>query len=146
MLFQTSLPSFVKDYLFSLIKKKRKPSTIKRYIYDLEDFFLWMQIEKHEQSFATWATLTKRDIENYITILTDSRRYQPRTTKRVLTVLNQLYKYYDNLGLSKNPILEINMIELEEDTMTDSDFFNKSGNKTAVHVTSIKPQPFRKST
>ncbi|QOY34559.1 tyrosine-type recombinase/integrase [Anaerobacillus isosaccharinicus] len=123
--FKTSLPSFVKEYLYSLVKKKRKPSTVKRYIYDLEDFFIWLEIEKRNQSFVTWANLTHDDIQRYLSILTESRSYSPRTTKRVLTVLNQLYKYYDNLGLSKNPILEINIIDCGEVPMTSHDFLNE---------------------
>lgn len=119
------MPSYVEEYLLSLVKKKRKPSTIKRYIYDLEDFFVWLEIEKKDQSFATWANLTPEDIQKYMIILTDSRKYHPRTTKRVITVLNQLYKFYDNLGLSKNPILEINKIDIEELPMNVSDFINK---------------------
>lgn len=123
--FKTSLPSFVKEYLYSLVKKKRKPSTIKRYIYDLEDFFVWLEIEKRNQSFVTWANLSRDDIQCYLSILTESRKYSPRTIKRVLTVLNQLYKYYDNLGLSKNPILEINIIDCKEAPMTTHEFLNK---------------------
>ncbi|RXI97926.1 site-specific integrase [Anaerobacillus alkaliphilus] len=125
-LFQTSLPDFVKDYLFTLVKKKRKPSTIKRYIYDLEDFFLWLKVEKKNQSFATWSNLTSSDLQEYVSLLTNSRKYHPTTTRRVVTVLNQLYKYYDNLGLSKNPILEINIIEIEEPMMTADDFLSES--------------------
>lgn len=123
--FKTSLPSFVKEYLYSLVKKKRKPSTIKRYIYDLEDFFVWLEIEKNNHSFVTWANLTQDDIQNYLTILTVSRKYSPRTTKRVLTVLNQLYKYYDNLGLSKNPILEINIIDCGVSSMASHEFLSE---------------------
>ena len=121
---KTALPCFVQDYLFTLVKKKRKPSTIKRYIYDLEDFFLWLHIEKKSNSFSTWSQLTPTDIEQYLYILTNSRKYQPRTTKRILTVLNQLYKYYDNQGLSKNPIVKIPQIEIDELSLTESDFIN----------------------
>jgi site-specific recombinase XerD len=124
-LHKTSLPSFVKDYLASLFNKQRKASTIKRYIYDLEDFFVWLQIEKGDRSFATWSKLAPVDIQTYLSILTHHRKYQPRTTKRVLTVLNQLYKYYDNLGLSQNPILEINKIDIKEPTMTNLDFLTE---------------------
>ncbi len=122
ILLQTSLPGYVKDYLYTLIKKKRKPSTLKRYIYDLEDFFVWLQLEKQDQSFATWKDLSPIDLQKYLSILINSRKYRPTTTRRVITVLNQLYKYYDNLGLSKNPILEINMIEIEEPLLTNEDF------------------------
>lgn len=122
IILQSHLPQFVKNYLFDLCHKQRKETTIKRYIYDLEDFFTWLSIEKQDQSFATWAGITPYDLEKFVAILTNERNYKPRTTNRVLTVLNQLYKYYDNLGLSKNPIQKINMIEMEEPRMTPSDF------------------------
>ncbi|OIJ09987.1 hypothetical protein BKP35_16030 [Anaerobacillus arseniciselenatis] len=118
----STLPSFAQHYLLSLVKKNRKASTIKRYLYDLEDFFVWLQIEKKSQSFSTWAQLTPRDIEQYLDILTSSRKYQPRTTKRIITVLNQLYKYYDNQGLSKNPITKIHQIEIGEPRLNENDF------------------------
>lgn len=117
-----SLPNFVNKYLDSLVKKNRKPATIKRYKYDLEDFFLWLRTEKNDQSFSLWSNLKTVDIEKYIFLLTDTRNYQPRTTRRVITVLNQLYKYYDNLGLSQNPISKIAQIEINEQRMSATDF------------------------
>lgn len=122
----TSFPNFVNNYLESLVKKNRKPATIKRYIYDLEDFFLWLRTEKNDQSFSLWSNLKPVDIEKYIFLLTDTRNYQPRTTKRVITVLNQLYKYYDNLGLSQNPISKIAQIEINHQVMIATDFLTST--------------------
>lgn len=122
----TSLPEFVNQYLDSLFKKNRKPATIKRYRYDLEDFFLWLRTEKNDQSFSLWSNLKTVDIEKYIFLLTDIRNYQPRTTKRVITVLNQLYKYYDNLGLSQNPISKIAEIEINDRTMITTNFLTST--------------------
>lgn len=122
----TSFPNFVNKYLESLVKKNRKPATIKRYKYDLEDFFLWLRTEKNDQSFSLWSKLKPVDIEKYIFLLTDTRNYQPRTTKRVITVLNQLYKYYDNLGLSQNPISKIAQIEINHQVMIATDFLTST--------------------
>ncbi|WNF35365.1 site-specific integrase [Bacillaceae bacterium IKA-2] len=121
-----TLPEFVNEYLDSLVKKNRKPATIKRYRYDLEDFFLWLRTEKNDQSFSIWSNLKTTDIEKYIFLLTDTRNYHPRTTKRIITVLNQLYKYYDNLGLSQNPISKIAKIEMDEPTMIATDFLTST--------------------
>ncbi|OIJ13083.1 hypothetical protein BKP37_11250 [Anaerobacillus alkalilacustris] len=133
---KTSLPSFVKEFLFHLVQKKRKSSTIRRYIYDLEDFFLWLHTEKKDLTFSTFANLSSTDINNYFNILTKTRNYQPRTTKRIQIVLNQLYKYYDNQGLSKNPIHKISKIEIGEPLMMAEDFLTE---QEIIHLfTSIR--------
>ena len=56
-----------KPFLF-LLNKGRKPSTIKRYVYDIEDFGHWLENKKLPSS-NIWATLCTKDYEDYFSDL-----------------------------------------------------------------------------
>lgn len=100
-----NLPIYAIEFLESLIKRGRKASTISRYAYDLEDFFSWISREKQNHSFQTFQHVTTKDLEKYMTFLTDKKQYSPQTMQRILIVLNQLYKYF-----IKKKVLHVNPV------------------------------------
>ena len=53
------------------MNKGRKPSTIKRYVYDIEDFGHWLKKQKLPSS-NIWATLCTKDYEDYFSDLKES--------------------------------------------------------------------------
>ncbi|WP_245947289.1 tyrosine-type recombinase/integrase [Bacillus taeanensis] len=125
-LFQQELPDYVEQFLYSLEAKGRQPSTIKRYRYDLADFLQWMRITKKERSFKCFQSLTDEEVAQYFHVLTIDRQYSYRTLKRVLTVLNQLYLYYRQLGkLRYNPLSSLSVDVEKFGPLKEEDFISE---------------------
>lgn len=57
-----------------LLNIGRKPSTIKRYIYDVESFIQWLQLSKRFNENNVWESLHKKDFESFFTYLKDDRQ------------------------------------------------------------------------
>ncbi len=55
----------VQHFSTFLLDKGRKPSTIKRYAYDIEDFGHWLQESKKLPLQNIWTTLNTEDYEEY---------------------------------------------------------------------------------
>jgi site-specific recombinase XerD len=93
-----SIPAYINQFLISYKEKGRQPSTIKRYLYDLDEFIQWMRANYSDVSFEQWQSLTARDFASYYEFLIEQRDYSERTMKRIATVLKQLYRYYEQQG------------------------------------------------
>ncbi|MEH7754994.1 phage integrase N-terminal SAM-like domain-containing protein [Bacillus toyonensis] len=78
-----------------LSNKGRKPSTIKRYIYDVENFIQWMHQTNKFTNNIIWESLQKRDFESFFNYLKADRQYSDKTIHRIYIVLNRLYEYLD---------------------------------------------------
>ncbi|MDQ0206257.1 tyrosine-type recombinase/integrase [Alkalicoccobacillus murimartini] len=86
-------PEFVIDFLDSLKEKGRASSTIKRYSYDLEDFFKWMMNYHDKDAFTVWSTLTYDQLDEFFLYLMEKRAYKVRTIRRIISVTKQLAKF-----------------------------------------------------
>ncbi|HFK1685133.1 TPA: tyrosine-type recombinase/integrase [Bacillus tropicus] len=78
-----------------LLSKGRKPSTIKRYIYDVESFIQWLHQSKKFRESNTFECLHKKDFEAFFKYLKADRQYSDKTVHRIYIVLNRLYEYLD---------------------------------------------------
>ncbi|WP_430530763.1 tyrosine-type recombinase/integrase [Bacillus cereus] len=78
-----------------LLDKGRKPSTIKRYIYDVESCIQWLHQSKRFSDEISWDFLYKKDFEAFFTYLIEERQYSDKTVHRIYIVLNRLYEYLD---------------------------------------------------
>ncbi|CAH2464299.1 hypothetical protein IIQ_05294 [Bacillus cereus VD118] len=78
-----------------LSNKGRKPSTIKRYIYDVESFIQWLHQSKRYTNDNVWESLHKKDFEAFFDYLKAERQYCDKTVHRIYIVLNRLYEYLD---------------------------------------------------
>ncbi|MED1287574.1 tyrosine-type recombinase/integrase [Bacillus mycoides] len=78
-----------------LSNKGRKPSTIKRYIYDVENFIQWLHQSKRFTNDTIWEALPKKDFESFFNHLKADRQYSDKTVHRIYIVLNRLYEYLD---------------------------------------------------
>ncbi|WYP24886.1 site-specific integrase [Alkalihalobacillus sp. FSL W8-0930] len=97
-------PSFVTNFLDSLAEKGRAESTIKRYSYDLEDFFKWMTNNQKKDAFTVWSSLTHEELDTFFLYLMEKRAYKVRTIRRIISVTKQLAKFSITNGLiSKHP-------------------------------------------
>ncbi|MES5929956.1 phage integrase N-terminal SAM-like domain-containing protein [Bacillus cereus group sp. MG9] len=78
-----------------LSNKGRKPSTIKRYIYDVESFIQWLHQSKRFTENNLFESLHKKDFEAFFNYLKEDRQYSDKTIHRIYIVLNRLYEYLD---------------------------------------------------
>ncbi|PEO54097.1 integrase [Bacillus toyonensis] len=85
----------VEDFSSYLSNKGRKPSTIKRYIYDVESFIQWLHQSKRFTNDIIWRSLQKKDFKSFFNYLKANRQYSDKTVHRIYIVLNRLYEYLD---------------------------------------------------
>ncbi|MBN8207531.1 tyrosine-type recombinase/integrase [Bacillus sp. NTK071] len=122
-LFEQTLPEFLEEYLQSLERKGRKASTLRRYRYDLVDFTFWLRTYHRSVDFESFRQLTSERLQEYIRFLHLERHYSERTLKRIMTVLNQVYRYYMSLNRTKNnPMKEVVLPTSDVSGYIDTDF------------------------
>ncbi|EOO24079.1 hypothetical protein IIU_06866 [Bacillus cereus VD133] len=76
----------VQNFSLFLSSRGRKLSTIKRYVYDIEDFGRWLQESNRFQEKDLWEKIGKEDFEVYFQELALKRKYGYKT-------IHQLYCY-----------------------------------------------------
>lgn len=80
--------------------KGYSPNTISSYAKDLQNFVLWVRINI---AGARWSTLTRSDIDKYITEMAKVG-LKPATTNRHLSAISGIYRYMKREGLmNENP-------------------------------------------
>uniref|UniRef100_UPI00035D2065 tyrosine-type recombinase/integrase n=1 Tax=Bacillus sp. 95MFCvi2.1 TaxID=1151121 RepID=UPI00035D2065 len=110
-------------------------STIKRYVYDIEDFGHWLQKSKKLPTCNIWTTLNKKDFEAYFYDLKKKRQYSDKTIHRVYIVLNRLYQY---LKLP-NPLKDMQLSIQPNRALRAEDFISKEEEKRLkVILTSLE--------
>ncbi|MFC3526532.1 phage integrase N-terminal SAM-like domain-containing protein [Marinococcus halophilus] len=91
-------------FLSFLQSRGRKPSTLKRYEYDLADFHRFIDVVLDGEE----AAVTPGDITTYFHILVEERHYQLRTLKRIQTVLVRYFRFLrDTQRIASNPMAEL---------------------------------------
>ncbi|WP_459499982.1 tyrosine-type recombinase/integrase [Bacillus sp. C1] len=113
-----------------LLNKGRKPSTIKRYVYDIEDFGHWLEKNKKLSSSNIWATLCTKDYEDYFSDLKQKRHYSEKTMHRVFIVLNRLYHFLN----IPNPLKDMELVIQPNRSLRDEDFISKNDEKRLKHI------------
>ncbi|EOO11945.1 tyrosine-type recombinase/integrase [Bacillus cereus] len=114
-----------------LLSKGRKPSTIKRYIYDVESFIRWLHLSKRFNENNVWESLHKIDFETFFTYLKDDRKYSDKTIHRIYIVLNRLYDYLD----LPSPIEAVIHIDPPDRKLREEDFISFKEEKRLKEVT-----------
>lgn len=118
-----SLAEEAKMYLSGLERKGRQPSTIKRYAYDLEGFFLWIRTDENR----SWKSLTAEDLQAYLQFLKRDKQYSDRTIDRILTVLKRFFSHCLELHLVANdPAAALSVDHAEPDDFTEKDFISEA--------------------
>ncbi|MGG0722329.1 tyrosine-type recombinase/integrase [Bacillus mycoides] len=120
----------VQHFSSFLLDKGRKPSTIKRYAYDIEDFGQWLQESKKLPLHNIWTTLNTEDYEEYFNDLKMQRNYSDKTLHRVYIVLSRLYQYLD----LPNPIEDMNFGIQPNRALRDEDFISKAEEKRLKYI------------
>lgn len=131
---RNTLPDFVHHYLHSLEKKERQPSTIRRYAYDLEEFFVWVRAKKGQNTFDVWRSLSPDDLQEYIMFLKNEKEYSERTLNRIITVLKRFNGYYDERGYSVKGQLEgLHFEKVNDDTFSETHFITELEEEQLLH-------------
>ncbi|MBJ8055059.1 phage integrase N-terminal SAM-like domain-containing protein [Bacillus cereus] len=112
----------VQHFVSFLLDKGRKPSTIKRYVYDIEDFGQWLQKSNKLPLRNIWTTLSTENYEEYFNDLKKERNYSDKTMHRVYIVLSRLYQYLD----LSNPLEDMKLLIQPNRTLRDEDFISKA--------------------
>lgn len=118
-MFPTEFTTTVQSFSSFLLNKGRKPSTIKRYVYDIEDFGKWLLKYNKLSTSNIWPSLTSNDFEEYFSVLKEQRHYSDKTIHRIYVVLKRLYQY---LNLS-SPLENIEFIQPNR-ALRDEDFIS----------------------
>ncbi|EJQ72875.1 tyrosine-type recombinase/integrase [Bacillus toyonensis] len=115
-----------------LLSKGRKPSTIKRYIYDVESFVQWLHLSQSFNENNVWESLHKKDFEAFFTYLKDNRKYSEKTIHRIYIVLNRLYECLD----LPSPIEGVIQIDPPDRALRKEDFISFQEGKRLKEVIS----------
>lgn len=78
-MFPTEFTTTVQSFSSFLLNKGRKPSTIKRYVYDIEDFGKWLLKSNKLSTSNIWPLLTSNNFEEYFSVLKEQRHYSDNT-------------------------------------------------------------------
>lgn len=112
---------FVAEYL-NLLASKHRYTTIRRYYYDLELFFKWLDQYKGDTTLDTLHTLTEVDYAAFFTYLSD-QKYADDTQRRLTTVLYRFLLHLNIRGFnlpkmspvaSKRPLIDKDFISDKE--------------------------------
>lgn len=131
LVFMQGIQDTIKGFSSYLLNKGRKPSTVKRYIYDIEGFIQWLHLSKRFNKNDVWESLHKIDFEAFFTYLKDDRQYSDKTTHRIYVVLNRLYDYLD----LPSPIEAVIHIEQSDRKLREEDFISFEEEKRLKEVT-----------
>ncbi|NGP44053.1 site-specific integrase [Bacillaceae bacterium SIJ1] len=109
------LPQMMRAFLTSLQDKGRKRSTLQRYAYDLEDLHKWLEAQELESGHQGFRQLTPSHAARWLHDMQVERQYSTATIKRMLTVIQQFYKFLAEEGQERvsNPFLAIDLSEFK---------------------------------
>ncbi|PES71953.1 integrase [Bacillus cereus] len=126
----TEFKDTVQHFSSFLLDKGRKPSTIKRYTYDIEGFGQWLQKSKKLPLRNIWTTLSTEVYEEYFNDLKQKRNYSDNTIHRVYIVLSRLYQYLD----LPNPFKDMNLVIQPNRALCAEDFISKAEEKQLYYI------------
>ncbi|MFD1357627.1 tyrosine-type recombinase/integrase [Fictibacillus halophilus] len=120
------LPEYANSFISHLQNKGRKKSTIKRYCYDLQDFFAWLRVIKNSDHTPVIQNLTSDQLKEYFLFLSEQREYSTATSKRVFTVIKSLFQFLQSQRLiQENPFSDIEKDLKEDNQFQEEDFITE---------------------
>jgi site-specific recombinase XerD len=126
-------PKHAIDFILDLEKRGKRPSTIKRYQYDLEDYLAWIRV--NELSYEDPKVYSVSFIQSYFDLLSEERNYSYRTLKRVFSVLKQYHHFLClQKKLSNNPALDIQLHSYSEDGFTEEMFLQEDEHEQLLEI------------
>lgn len=131
-----ALPDYAIDYLISLSEKGRAESTIKRYSYDLFNFFSWKrEKDKKELSFEVWRQLSEEEYGEYFKFLVVEKEHADRTINRIFIVLKRMAIYYNSIGKTATiPEMDFLLEDTQGKSLTEKDFISEEEFTKLIHT------------
>ncbi|MGA5695743.1 tyrosine-type recombinase/integrase [Bacillus cereus] len=108
-----------------LTEKGRKQSTIKRYAYDIKDFYKWLRANEKLLHIKSWSELSEADYQTYFSELEGKRKYSQKTRHRIWVVLKKVHMF---LGIV-SPLDGINLSLIPDQSLNDNDFITEMEEK-----------------
>ncbi len=96
------LSSSLEEYKEYLTTTDKSPATLEGYSIDLDSFLRWLEAEYNCPAFVE--DITIRDIEKYLLMLKEERKYQPASRKRASISIKMFLKYAYKKKLCKEDI------------------------------------------
>ncbi|MBU4643229.1 tyrosine-type recombinase/integrase [Bacillus toyonensis] len=128
----TILEKTTKHFTDYLLQKGRKPSTIKRYNYDVEYFLSWLETTNRTIDEDIWEYLNKEDFKSFFQYLKEERHNSDKTIHRIYIALNRLYEALD----LPSPIESVIQIDQPDRSLRDQDFISTKEEKRLKEVVS----------
>lgn len=128
----TNLEKTTQIFTDYLLHKGRKPSTIKRYMYDVEHFLTWLETTDRVIDEEIWESLNKKDFKEFFHYLKEERHYSDKTIHRIYIALNRLYESLD----LPSPIESVIQIDQPDRSLRDKDFISSKEEKRLKEVVS----------
>ncbi len=128
------IPAFIESYFVYLGQKGRRPSTIRRYVYDVHDFATWLKKKRKTTEAIDWRTISKAELERFFTELIVKRNYKVRTVRRIHSVLRQIALHQKSLGSTElQAILSIEPPELTDEPLSPREWVRHDELKQLFH-------------
>ncbi|MGQ7107840.1 tyrosine-type recombinase/integrase [Bacillus cereus group sp. Bce041] len=108
-----------------LTEKGRKQYTIKRYAYDIKDFYKWLRANEKLLHIKSWSEFSEADYQTYFSELEDKRKYSQKTRHRIWVVLKKVHMF---LGIV-SPLDSINLSLIPDQSLNDNDFITEMEEK-----------------
>ncbi|WP_160141556.1 tyrosine-type recombinase/integrase [Salicibibacter halophilus] len=120
-----TLPKEARRFLDFLASRGRKASTIRRYTYDLADFYRFAAVHAEEKPLGI-QHLKPDMIEDYFMFINDTRKYNRKTSKRIATVLRRYFQYLSQThGLAGNIMENVPLPAETDETISENDLFSQ---------------------
>lgn len=113
-------PDYIQSYLENLIDSGKSKLTLKQYESDIKKFIHWLEKEKQNTNFDTFASLQAEDIRAYFLYLR-TENLSHATIRRLASVLSRLMKFHQIIAAE-----EIHKLSeaLPMRSLTENDFIN----------------------
>ncbi|QQK80169.1 tyrosine-type recombinase/integrase [Salicibibacter cibi] len=119
------LPKEARGFLDFLVSRGRKATTIRRYTYDLADFYRFAALHAEDKNVSL-QHLEPVMIEDYFMFLNDTRKYNHKTAKRIATVLRRYFQYLSQThGLTGNIMENVSLPAAGDETISEDDLFTQ---------------------
>ncbi|GAF63562.1 putative integrase [Bacillus sp. TS-2] len=120
------LPEIANNFLDHLYVKGRKKSTIKRYQYDYQDFFSWLNVQYPKQELTySWNSLSIKEGKAFLDFLIQEKQYKVVTIRRIHSALRQLAVYTCSEKNLPHPFIVIEPPDSIEIPLSASEWVSK---------------------
>lgn len=136
---ESQLQIILNKYIDYLILNERKPSTIKRYKYDILGCFHYLFTEKEEFQFNLWESFTPEDFDAYFTSLSTELNYSDKTIHRIYVAVNKFIAFLILIDeLKVNPLRSIHFSEQPDRKLLSDHFISTSEQEKLIYILTNK--------